>query len=230
MSYFFAIGVAPPPPAVPTQRRGGGGTFFPRYLNRTLLSASLARTQTAPVPVSSWFLLPNEYDQCLAKDYQLYLTINRELLSCAKRPACFLIEERAWVDQPAGAIVFNPEDALPLPAPAAGLVSIFSFRVPFGYDGVILGQYHAFTQDFNEGSGDLTWRIRANGRYLRDTGNMRSTIGTSRTVSPCPGGLWVQSGNLIEYLVDAPNTGGSLPFPGVGNVLAGLHGYFYPRK
>jgi hypothetical protein len=178
--------------------------------------------------VSYWFDLPNQYDECLGRDYRLYRTIDRTLLSCGKKPDCCLRDERDWVEQPPGGIAFNPSAAIPLPA--AGDTVIFSTRCPFGYDGVILGQYHGYTQNWAEGSGDLAWRIRVNGRYLRDMGNILSSLGTPRQLSPCPGGLWVHSGNLIEYVVDAPNTTGSLPPPGVGNILAGLHGWFFPRK
>lgn len=149
---------------------------------------------------------------------------------CAIKPKCYAIPEREWVDQTAGCIPFNPAGAIPLPSPADGDTVILSFRVPIGYDGMILGQYNALTANFTQGSGDIVWRISAAGRYLRDRGNILVTIGSPKRVYPVVGGLQLRSGNLVEFIVNAPNTGGSLPFPGAANVLAGLHGWFYPRK
>ena len=149
---------------------------------------------------------------------------------CAVKPKCFAIPEREWVDQPPGAIIFNPSGAILLPAPSAGDTVIFSFTVPIGYDGMILGQYNTLTAAFTQGSGDIIWRISAAGRFLRDRGNILVTIGTTRRLYPVVGGLQLRSGNVVKFIVNAPNTGGSLPGPGGANVLAGLHGVFYPRK
>lgn len=149
---------------------------------------------------------------------------------CGRKPECFSIPEREWVDQTAGCIAFNPQGTILLPAPADGNVVIFSFRVPIGYDGMILGQYNTITQPFAQGTGDIAWRIRAAGRYLRDRGNILVTIGSNKRLYPVVGGLQLRSGNLVEFLVSAPNAGGSLPIPGGAYVLAGLHGWFYPRK
>jgi hypothetical protein len=149
---------------------------------------------------------------------------------CGVKPKCFAIPEREWVDQVPGSIAFNPSGVIPLPAPGAGDTVIFSFRVPIGYDGMILGQYNTVTADFAQGSGDIVWRISAAGRYLRDRGNILVSIGTPKRLYPVVGGLQLRSGNLVEFIVNAPNTGGSLPFPGAANVLAGLHGWLYPRK
>lgn len=236
--YYFGVLLAPTSVVI-GKPRGGGGIFFPRSINRTFILASLYRalapsnTILSPqqtVPLSSFFLGPNEYDLCLMRDLELFNLIDREQKSCARKPECFLVDERAWTDAPAGFVTFNPTKAIPLPDPADENVVILSFRVPFGYDGMILGQFHGYTgSTFEEGSGDIVWRIRANGRYMRDVGNMLVTIGSQITVAPIAGGLQVRSGNLVEYVVSAPNGSSSLPLPGQQNILASLHGYFYPR-
>ena len=225
--YFWLLGGAPPPATSISRLAMGGGTFFPRYINLTFLLNQLARQSP---PLSSFFLFPNEYDICLSRDWSLYERIDRELMSCASKPGCFCQSEREWVETPKGGATFNPNGAIPLPAALSGDVIIFSFKVPLGYDGIITAQYHGYTEPFTEGSGDLAWRIRVDGRYLRDCGDVLMTLGTSRTLSPVEGGLQLRSGNLVEYIVSAPNTSGLLPPPGTGNILAGLHGWFYPRK
>jgi hypothetical protein len=149
---------------------------------------------------------------------------------CGRKPDCFAVPEREWVDQTYGTIVFNPQGAIPLPSPATGDTVIFSFLVPIGYDGMILGQYNIVTSTFTQGSGDIVWRIAAAGRYLKDRGDIVVSIGTNRRLYPVPGGLQLRSGNLVQFICNAQNTGGSLPPPGTAFVLAGLHGVFWPRK
>lgn len=238
--YWEQVGILPPPPTpAPIPKAvGGGATYFPRYLNKTLLLASIARIygtdwilpRDIPFPpLSSFFLFPNISDLCLSREFQLYNLIDPLAMSCARKPDCFLQSERDWLDSPPGWITFNPVKAVPLPAPGDGNVVVLSFRVPYGYDGAILAQYHSYTLGFTEGGGDIQWRVRADGRYLRDMGDMEVTIGSPKQLSPVYGGLQLRSGNLVEYVVSAPNTSGLLPPPGTGNILAGLHGIFYPR-
>jgi hypothetical protein len=248
--YWEQAGVIPPPPTPgvsPPKGVGGGGTYFPRSLNKTLLAAQIARIYGARSqsrrgysaedwvtlrdfpPLSSFFLFPNAFDLCLSRELALYNLIDRQYMSCAHKPECFLWQEQDWLDSPPGWRTFNPVKAIPLPAPTDGDVVVLSFRVPYGYDGVITAQYHGYTLNFTEGSGDLQWRVRADGRYLRDMGDMLLTIGNPKQLSPVYGGLQLRSGNLVEYIVSAPNLTSLLPPPGTGNILAGLHGFFYPR-
>lgn len=180
-------------------------------------------------PLSSFFLFPNDFDLCLSRELALFDLIDRQAMSCARKPDCFLQQERDWLDSPPGWRTFNPVKAIPLPAPTDGDVVVLSFRVPYGYDGVITAQYHGYTQNFTEGSGDLQWRISADDRLLRDCGDMLLTIGSPKQLSPVYGGLQLRSGNLVKYIVSAPNLTSTLPPPGTGNILAGLHGFFYPR-
>lgn len=243
--FYLFPGISPPPPPAPPpipKAVQGGGTYFPRFVNKSLLHAQIARV-VGPVhqirayrefaPLSWLYDFPNGNDICLSREWRLYNQIDPTALACARKPDCFTGEEgaRPWVEAPPGAVTFNPDKAIPLPAPAAVDVVVMSFRVPIGFDGIILAQYHGYrgAGTFIEASGDIIWRVRVNGRYLRDMGNMQLSIGSPQTLSPCPGGLWVLSGNLVEYVVSAPNGTGSLPLPGQGFILTGLHGWFYPR-
>jgi hypothetical protein len=149
---------------------------------------------------------------------------------CGRKPDCFSVPEREWVDLPHGGRTFNPQGAILLPAPTAGDTVIFQFAVPIGYDGMILGQYNTLTAKFAQGSGDIVWRVSSSNRYLRDRGNILVSFGTTRKLDPIPGGLLIRSGALIQFIVNAGNAGGSLPAPGSAYVLAGLHGVFWPRK
>ena len=133
----------------------GGGTYFPRFVNKTLLHAQIARVVGPGSQIRAYrefaplywlYNFPNDNDICLSKEWRLYNQIDPTALSCARKPDCFSGEEgaRPWVEAPPGAKTFNPDKAIPLPAPAAVDVVVLSFRVPIGYDGIILAQYHGY--------------------------------------------------------------------------------------
>jgi hypothetical protein len=140
---------------------------------------------------------------------------------------------------PPGSIAFNPSAAIQLPSVAAGEVVIFETIVPLGFDGIILGQFHQYAHNpaadpgnvhnFTEGSGDIAWRIAADNRYVRDCGNMLVSIGQEALLSPIAGGIQLRSRNRVQYRVQVYNLSGVL-VAGLGSIIAGLHGYFYPRK
>lgn len=191
----------------------------------------------------------NFFDSCLGREFLLYKTIDRELLKCGVKPYCFCIDERDWggnfseheevpMGPPEGALAFNPTGQISLPSPASGDNVVFSFRVPVGYDGVILGQFHGYygvvsnspvPGVFVEGSGDIVWRLSIAGRFGRDCGRMLVSLGSIPKMYPIAGGLQVRSENLIQYVVAAPNTSGALT-PGLGNIVAALHGWMWPRR
>ncbi len=142
------------------------------------------------------------------------------------------------VTPPYGAVTFNEFKAIPLPAPAAGEVELFTFKVPIGYDGIITGQANGYifggAGAFVEGSGDIVWRIAVNEnsavRYLKDCGEILFSLGQVNNWLQAPGGLRIYSGNTVALIVTCPNITGSLPPPGTGQVFAGLHGWMYPRS
>lgn len=137
---------------------------------------------------------------------------------------------------PHGSIPFNPQGAIPLPTAASGDVTVLSITVPLGYDGVILGQYNDYVPSpqgapnlFEQGGGDIEWRVSADGRWVKDCGRILVTLGKADSLSTIHGGILLRSRNVVKYVVYAPNGSGVLT-PGVGNIACGLHGYFWPRK
>ncbi len=213
----------PPAPPTPTPVPQGAQANVPTRPNITLL---------LKLPILAELnLLPNPYDICLLKDWRRYNRIDWNAVVGKNYLKPFA--EEPWDEEgtPFGAITFNPSKSILLPNPALTDVVVFSFYVPVAYDGIILGQYHTYAGAgvFVEGSGDIVWRVRVNGRYPKDMGNMLTTQGSPKTLSAVAGGAFIHSHNFVEYLVSAPNTSGLLPLPGQGRILAGLHGYFYPR-
>lgn len=141
------------------------------------------------------------------------------------------------ITPPYGAITFNEFRTIPLPASAAGDVTLFTFAVPLGYDGIITGQSNGYINAgagaFIEGSGDLVWRIAVNEntalRYLKDCGAIIFSLGQINNLQTAPGGLRIYSQNTVSMIVAAPNGSGSLPPPGIGQVFGSLHGWMWPR-
>lgn len=158
-----------------------------------------------------------------------------ELTDLDPRSDEHVYEEEVVAGPPPGSYVFDPSALIPLPASADGDVTVFSIKVPLGFDGVILGQYHEYLPNpaaptpFVQGSGDIEWRIWIDGRYAADCGQMLVQLGKTSSLSPIHGGILLKSRNEVRYIVAAPNGSGALS-PGIGNIAAGLHGYFYPRK
>lgn len=241
-STFYDYNADPPPDS-------HDGRMFFLWLN---LIAAAAPTPT-PTPGKSGgrgfikFKL-NPFDICLGRDYRLYEKIDRTILSCGVKPACFLTDERQWGTSndddeiipgaPGGSIAFNPSGQLILPSTVSGDNVIFQFSVPVGYDGILLGQFHQYYQDpvggltpppFIEGSGDIVWRISATGRFVKDCGAMVVSLGSYRSQSPIAGGIQLRSQDLVQYIVNVPNVTGGLS-PGQGQIAAGVHGYFWPMK
>jgi hypothetical protein len=128
-----------------------------------------------------------------------------------------------WIIPPAGADPFDATAVVNV-----GLVgvdaTILTLLVPYGYDGVIKRFYHNYLgAGYMEGSGDLVWRILADGRPIKNFGNILTQMG-SPTTPRVTDGIRIFTGQSITYVVSHP-----------ANVIltdactASLAGYYYPR-
>lgn len=112
-------------------------------------------------------------------------------------------------------------------------ITVLSERVPYGYDGVIEDIVCEVVADsgtgFTEGSGDISWRLSADGRFLRDEGNLQVTVGSLITPSPVPrGNLRVYSGNLMLFTV-AFAIGAEARLNPNARIVCSITGWYYPR-
>jgi hypothetical protein len=142
-----------------------------------------------------------------------------------------------WIMMPSEGRRFKPIGILPVPAPPfTGLdTPVLTVRVPLGYDGVITDLVCEIlpgpsgSTGFIEGSGDLTWRLSSNGRFLRDEGNILTTLGSLVTPTPVPrGGLRVWSDDLLVFSV-AFAVGADARIAADANVVCSITGWWYPR-
>jgi hypothetical protein len=138
--------------------------------------------------------------------------------------------EPPWTRMPEQGKRFNRISSIALPAPDAADHLIVSFQVPYGFDGCIVTP--VFTTDgvvgFEQGSGDLTWRLRLNQRWVKDFGAVTTYIGS--TVTPYAinvGQILIQSGQVVSIFVNR-----SLASAGTiagGRVIGAAFGWYWPR-
>jgi hypothetical protein len=192
------------------------------------------RLHTATITQGGYW--PNEYDQALDQDYALWKQIlrvgglERICLPLGQRPYL----TKPWATMPDGGREFSPQTQTLVSSVVEGTeTTILSFETPFGYDGVInfvvancLPTASAGS-NFTEGSGQITWRLKANGRHLRDWGDVLTSRGSLLNPSPIPErGLRIYSRNLIELTVTLQVASG---LNASSNLVAMVMGWFYPR-
>lgn len=180
----------------------------------------------------------NAYDHCCHTEHQLWNQLvargGLHTLCCPQgRPA---YPFPPWVKMPKEGRRFKPIKTLLISTvePFTGLpITVLSERVPYGYDGVIEDVVCEVVADaatgFTEGSGDVTWRLSADGRYLRDEGNLQVTVGSLITPSPIPrGNLRVYSGNLLHFDVVFA-IGAEATLNPQARIVCSITGWYYPR-
>ena len=191
---------------------------------------------------SDWKLRPvpkiTPYDGCLARDSELWdMLIARGGLvkrCCPQGRPKYL--HKPWIAMPKEGRRFKPINYVTIASaiPFTGLdIPVLDVYVPNSYDGVITDVVCGITAPgatgFLEGSGDITWRLSANGRFLRDMGNIQSSLGSLVTPSPVPrGGLRVFSRNRIIFSV-ALAVGAEAVINPAGRIVCSITGWWYPR-
>jgi hypothetical protein len=178
---------------------------------------------------------PNAFNRCLQSEAQTWLAIQRSgglrTLCCRMGYPGIWYEKSPWVVQPRNAVRFDKINSITLPGiPEEGTdVIVLQWRVPLGYDGVIKGFVNQFAgTGFAEASGDLTWRVQANRRWLKDYGNIITTLGSLQYNQEAYGdGVRIFSDQLITYYVNVA-AGADGRLQNDGKVICALQGWYYP--
>ena len=189
-----------------------------------------------PVALDHW---PNEADACLLDDllyWEYILSLGGLETCCPKGRKPYA--NRPWIAMPAEGRRFKPIGTLAVPnlADPANLntdITVLQVQVPKGYNGVITDVVCEITAagatGLVDGSGDITWRLSANQRYLRDMGNITTTLGSLTAPNPVPrGGLRVYSSNLLKFTVNFDNAA-ALNINPAGIIICSITGWYYPR-
>ncbi len=182
---------------------------------------------------------PNQFDDCLDAEYDWWM----QFLAAGGLKACCPQGRRKytsppWVSMPSEGRRFRPISVTALGAFTPGVDTVvLQERIPLGYDGVISDVVFSYQggAGFVEGSGSITWRLAADylpvvgvtgGRYLRDMGNVITSLGSLTQPSPVPrGGLRVYSYDLVTIYT---NIAVGAPLAG-GNIICSIAGWVYPR-
>lgn len=215
------------------------GTFgmygHPLWNARIPLPAGGGRVDWFPRAVGQRLLPPNGFNSCLADEARLWAAIHDcgglQAL-CPGMPYTYAgkyLSDPPWVKQPDQGKRFSRIGSIALP-PFDGLDhQVLNFLVPLGFDGVIVSTVNIYTgMGFAEGSGDLTWRIQINERYVKDYGAITTSIGSLQTpYNINSGAIRLQSRQLVQCIVSASvAAAGNL---NGGRIICGLFGWTYPR-
>jgi hypothetical protein len=197
------------------------GFFWFAGLAPPAVAAILQRTEFRRMVV----LIPNRFDLCLRWDGEVYHKHQPRRECC--RP--ILWRDINWVRAPQDYIPFRRTAGIPTPLAASGDVEVLNFEVPPGYDGLIAGLFNMYTgPGFREGNGDIEWRLMVNRTYAIHLGRIMVSLGGQDQPYPVDGGIFVQSGTRVRYIVSVPNlSGGILPL--ASRIVCGLEGLFYAR-
>jgi len=116
--------------------------------------------------------------------------------------------------------------SIALPANNGLDTTVLSYRVPAGWDGIIVSLVNYWTgTGFVDGSGNLTWRLLINEYYVKGYGNVRFTYGSLQNRYPLEGAYFpIRQGDLITYQVNHAVASGLT----TGNIVVGFGGYTYP--
>lgn len=134
----------------------------------------------------------------------------------------------AWQAMPAMGQPYREAGAITTPEPGNEAV-IHSFSVPTGWDGCIRALSNQYNgPGFEQGSGDLVWRLRVNGSYIKGYDNITTSLGDSSAPYELQGAIRIFSGQLVEYVV-AHDADSDLATTGT-QIIVTAAGWFWPKE
>jgi hypothetical protein len=137
-----------------------------------------------------------------------------------------------YIQPPKNSVRWQPRGDLVIPAvPAAADQLVFSERLPLGYDGILVALTNVWNgTGFIEASGDITWRVKIDRRWIPFFDTITTTLGTLAVPFDVVGqGIPLLSGQLVQYFVNfAVGTVGRLNAG--GKTICAATGYIWPRE
>lgn len=204
---------------------------------RAIINPSLTTRSTLANLAIQKPVIPNESALCIRDEFGYW----RQVLDCGGLQVICCPEGRKpylsppWISMPKEGRRFKPVSYFDVSGAVydSSDTDVLTVLVPVGYDGVITDFYCGIVAssatNFDEGSGQLTWRLSTNGRYLRDLGNIQSTMGSLTSPSPVPrGGLLVHSHNLIKFTVAFSPAASGVINP-QARIVCSITGWYWPR-
>jgi hypothetical protein len=181
-----------------------------------------------PLSVQQRLYPPDEFNLCLADESALWQWVN---YCGGLRALCpgIKYKDPPWVKMPPQGKRYSKISSIALPAVEGTDFVVASRLVPTGYDSCIVSTINLYTGlGFQEGSGDIVWRIKLNLRYAKDYGSITTSIGSLQTPYNINSGqILVNSQNLVQYVVRL-GTGALGNLVG-GRIVCALFGWDWPR-
>lgn len=214
--------------------------YVPQYSRSYTAPLTERRTDWNRVCFKQYEMGLNIFDACLMRDLGLWSELvacgGLHTICCPQGRPKYL--QKPWIAMPKEGRRFKPISTLlistAVPFTGADIV-VLSERVPVGYDGVITDVVCEVVPDgtgvtgFVEGSGDISWRLSADQRFLRDMGNLQVSVGSLTNPSPVPrGALRVYSHDLLEFSV-AFAVGAEARLNPNARIVCSITGWYYPR-
>lgn len=138
----------------------------------------------------------------------------------------------AYVQPPRNSTRWTPTGSLVIPvAPAGADQLVFSERVPIGYDGILIAVTNLWNgTGFVEASGDITWRIKQDRRFIPYFDSIETTRGGLAVPFDVVGqGIALFSGQLLQYFANF-QAGSDSRLNAGGQTICALTGYIWPRE
>lgn len=186
-------------------------------------------------------LAPNAYNAEILRQMELMRTINRsrngEWKNGAPGSTRYDITgantkgsgSEPWLFMPSNGRPFHFQQAANCPAPGTSDFAVVSFVVPNGWNAALWGIANVYTAaGFDEGSGDLIWRISVDGAYAPGFDAITTTLGNTSDSRKLQGPIIAKGNQLVVYTVSVSATA---PFPTglAAKIICTFDGWIYPQ-
>lgn len=186
---------------------------------------------------------PNDWDLCLQGEVDLLRGIENH--GGLKKVCCRNTYDdpesvAPWRGMPTAGIPFEKTESLLISDLTINTdTPVLQFRVPEGFDGICESVVNLMIPgsgggSFDEGSGELAWRIAFLWStvstvlyYANDYGNILTTLGSlTNRYELSGGGIRLYSNQDITYLVNQSD----MDLDPTARILCSMRGYWYPRR
>lgn len=137
-----------------------------------------------------------------------------------------------YIQPPKNAVRWQPRNDLTIPVlPASVDQVVLSERVPLGYDGILIALTNVWNgSGFVEASGDITWRVKIDGRFVPFFEAVTVSMGSLTVPFDITGqGITLLSGQLLQIFVNFL-TGSEGRLNVGGKTICAASAYIWPRE
>jgi hypothetical protein len=140
-----------------------------------------------------------------------------------------------YIQPPRNAVRWQPGKDKPLTIPVGPEtgtdILVWSERVPLGYDGLLIALTNVWNgTGFVEASGDITWRVKIDRRFIPYYDTILVTLGTLAVPYDVVGqGIPLLSNQLVQYFANFA-VGSDARLNMGGATICAATGYIWPRE